>query len=68
MTRIATVVEPGEVVHVIAADPTDDRVLEAGRAYDADVIVSGDRHRLDLRAWAEIEIVSPAAFIAGCSG
>jgi putative PIN family toxin of toxin-antitoxin system len=64
MTRIATVVEPSEVVQVIAADPADDRVLESGRAHGADVIVSGDQHLLDLGAWSEIEIVSPAGFIA----
>jgi putative PIN family toxin of toxin-antitoxin system len=64
MTRIAAVVEPREVVQVVMADPTDDRVLEAARAFDADVIVSGDRHLLDLGAWSEIEILSPAELIA----
>ena len=64
MTRIAMVVEPSEVVQVIRADQADDRVLEAAHACHADVIVSGDRHLLDLGAWNEIEIVSPAEFIA----
>ena len=64
MTRIASVVEPSEAVQVVMADPTDDRVLEAARAFDADVIVSGDRHLLDLGTWREIEIISPAEFIA----
>lgn len=63
MTRIAAVVEPSEVVEVVSADPADDRVLEAARAFDADVIVSGDRHLLDLGTWSEIEIISPAEFI-----
>ena len=64
MTRIAALVEPNEMVHVIRTDPADDRVLEAARAFDADVIVSGDRHLLDLRTWDEIEILSPAELIA----
>lgn len=63
MTRIATIVEPSEMVRVIAADPADDRVLEAGRAYGAEVIVSVDRHLLDLGSWDGIEVVSPAEFI-----
>jgi putative PIN family toxin of toxin-antitoxin system len=63
MTRIAAVVEPSEVVQVVGADPADDRVLEAARAFDADVIVSGDRHLLNLGTWSEIEIISPAEFI-----
>lgn len=54
----------GETVQVVRADPADDRVLEAARAFDADVIVSGDRHLLDLETWSEIEIVSPAELIA----
>jgi putative PIN family toxin of toxin-antitoxin system len=64
MTRIAAVVEPSETVQVVRADPADDRVLEAARAFDADVIVSGDRHLLDLGTWSEIEIISPAESIA----
>jgi putative PIN family toxin of toxin-antitoxin system len=63
MTRIASVVEPVETIHVITGDPADDRVLEAARAFGADVIVSGDRHLLDLGTWSDIEIVPPAAFI-----
>jgi putative PIN family toxin of toxin-antitoxin system len=63
MTRIAAVVEPSEVVQFVRADSADDRVLEAARAFGADVIVSGDRHLLDLGTWSEIEIISPAEFI-----
>ena len=63
MTQIATVVEPSEVVRVVMADPADDRVLEAARAFGADVIVSGDKHLLDLGTWSEIEILSPAEFL-----
>lgn len=64
MTRIASVVEPSESVQVVRADPADDRVLEAAHAFGADVIVSGDRHLLDLGTWSGIEIISPAVFIA----
>jgi putative PIN family toxin of toxin-antitoxin system len=63
MTRIAAVIEPMETVQVVRADPADDRVLEAARAFGADVIVSGDRHLLDLGTWSEIDIISPAEFI-----
>ena len=64
VARIAVVVEPNETIHVIKADPADDRVLEAARAFGADMIVSGDRHLLDLGTWSEIEVLSPAEFIA----
>ena len=64
VARIAVVVEPGEVVQVVSTNPADDRVLEAARAFDADVIVSGDRHLLDLGTWSEIGIITPAELIA----
>jgi predicted nucleic acid-binding protein len=64
MIRIAVVVEPGEVVQVVGADPAGDRLLEAARAFDADVIVSGDRHLLALGRWSEIDVLSPAEFLA----
>jgi len=63
MTRVASVVKPVETVQAVIADPADDRVLEAARAFDADVIVSGDRHLLDLGTWSDVEIISPAEFI-----
>lgn len=64
LMRIAVVVEPSEAVQVVTADPADDRVLEAARAFGADVIVSGDRHLLGLGAWDGIEILSPADLLA----
>ncbi len=63
MTRVASVIKPVETVQVVIADPADDRVLEAARAFGAEVIVSGDRHLLDLGTWSDIEIMSPAVFI-----
>jgi putative PIN family toxin of toxin-antitoxin system len=60
----SVLVEPSLMLNVIAADPADDRVLEAAVAGEADYIVSGDRHLLDLNAYQGILIVSPAVFLA----
>jgi predicted nucleic acid-binding protein len=38
-------------------------VLEAAAAARADLIVSGDKHLLDLVAWEGIRILSPAEFV-----
>ncbi len=57
VARIGTVVRPSDTVSVIHRDPDDDRVLEAAREGSADVIVSGDRHLLDLRSWEGIRVV-----------
>jgi putative PIN family toxin of toxin-antitoxin system len=64
LLRVAELVEPTATVHVVKADPADDRVLEAAAESRAEVIVSGDRHLLRLKAWQGISIESPAAFVA----
>ena len=62
---ITRIVAPSEIVAVIQADPTDDRILECAVAADADVIVSGDRHLLALGNFGGIGIQRPADFLAG---
>jgi putative PIN family toxin of toxin-antitoxin system len=61
VARIGEVVRPAETVEVVAEDPADDRVLEAAAAGHANLIVSGDRHLLNLKAWQGVEIVKAAA-------
>ena len=56
-------VVPTRRVNVVRADPDDNRILEAADASDAECIVSGDKHLLDLRQWEGIFIVSPAVFM-----
>ena len=60
----ATIVEPAEVPPVITNDPTDDHVLACGVTGEADIIVSGDRHLLELREHRGIRVLSPRAFVA----
>ena len=57
------VVEPKEELEVIEDDPDDNRVLECAVAAEADYIVSGDHHLLDLGEYRGIEILPPAGFI-----
>jgi putative PIN family toxin of toxin-antitoxin system len=62
------IVHPTRRLHVVAADPADNRVLEAAAAAGAEVVVSGDAHLLRLRAWEGIRIVAFAQFLAQYSG
>ena len=48
--------------HVVA-DPTDDRVLECAVAAQADFILSGDRHLLNLKSFGKIPILAPSDFL-----
>jgi uncharacterized protein len=45
---------PAGTLQVIAADPADNRILECAEAGNADVIVSGDKHLLQLKQSAPI--------------
>jgi uncharacterized protein len=56
---VCEVVTPEGRVHAIAADPDDDVILEYARAANADLIISGDSHLLDLGQWMGIEILRP---------
>lgn len=64
LQELCTVVMSTKAVRAIADDPDDNRILECAFAAEADVIVSGDAHVLELGQWRGISIRSPAAFIA----
>lgn len=55
-------VHPQERLAVIADDP-DNRILECAIASQADFIISGDKHLLNLRNYQGIKIVTPAEFL-----
>ena len=57
---LVRIVVPASVPPVIAADPDDDHVLACAVAAQADLIVSGDAHPLNLKAYQDIPIVSAA--------
>ena len=65
---ISLLVTPVERVSVVKDDPDDDRILEAALAARADIIVSGDKHLLNLKTWNGIEILSPVGFLERISG
>lgn len=60
---LVTIVVPAVIEVTIGRDPSDDQVLAAALAAQADLIVSGDAHLLDLKTFRGIEIVSAAAAV-----
>ena len=48
---------------IIEKDPKDDKFLHAAIEANADFIISGDHHLLDLIEYKEIKIVSPNEFL-----
>jgi hypothetical protein len=55
-------VQPQERLAIIADDP-DNRILECAVAGQANFIISGDHHLLDLKNYQGIKIVTPARFL-----
>lgn len=54
---------PEERLHIIEADPKDDKFLEAAVAGKVDFIVSGDNHLLELKEFRNIPIISGSEFL-----
>jgi uncharacterized protein len=63
LQNAADAVAPQLVLDVVKDDPDDNRVLECAVAGRADYIVSGDRHLLQLSAYASIPIVTARQFL-----
>ena len=54
---------PGKVPDVVAEDPDDNHVIACAFAANADRIVTGDTHLLDLAEYQGIVIQSPEVFL-----
>jgi len=46
-------------INAVKADPDDNKIIECAACSNADYIVSGDRHLLDLKEYKSIKIVTP---------
>lgn len=66
--ELCQIVTPQVRIRAITADPDDNMILECAAAANADVIVSGDSHLLDLGQWKDIRILSPADFAKEIEG
>jgi putative PIN family toxin of toxin-antitoxin system len=63
LCAVCNIIHPIVRVHAIAADPDDNMILECALESNADVVVSGDHHLLDLGAFRGIQIVTPSAYL-----
>ena len=63
--KLISQVVPGEMkIDVVNKDPDDNIILACAQEGNADYIVSGDKHLIDLKFFNEIEILKPADFLA----
>lgn len=63
LREYALFLEDLSVAPVIAADPDDDIFLALALASEAEYIISGDGHLLNLGTYRDIAIVTPATFL-----
>jgi hypothetical protein len=61
---LATVVHPAAIPPTILEDPDDDQVLACALTAKADLIVSGDRHLLDLKQYRDIRTATATEALA----
>ena len=55
---LAIAVRPHEIAPVIKADPDDDKFLACAKTANAEIIVSGNSHLLDLKEYERIKIMT----------
>ena len=62
VSQVATVLRPRPTLHILKDGP-DNRILECAIAAQAEFVVSGDRHLLALKHYANITMISLADFL-----
>jgi hypothetical protein len=65
---LTTVVHPVTIPPTILDDPDDDQVLACALAAKVEIIVSGDRHLIDLKEHQGIRVVAVAEAVKTISG
>lgn len=62
ISKAATVLKPDIRINVLK-DAPDNRILECAKQAHADLIVTGDKHLLDLKSYENIGITNIAGFL-----
>lgn len=57
------VVDPKSKIHLIKKDTADNKFLECAQEGNADFIISGDKHLLELKNYKNCQIVTPKEFL-----
>ena len=65
---LATLVQPAAIDPTVPDDPDDDAVLACAVAAEAEAIVSGDGHLLELKEYGSIPILTTAQLLSKIEG
>ena len=61
--ELGEIIVPEKRINRIKKDPDDNRILECALTANADFIISGDNHLLEIKDFQNIPIISPAEFL-----
>ena len=61
--KVSKLVKPNIKLSIVKDDEDDNRILECAETANANYIISGDRHLLELKNHKNIKIVSPKEFL-----
>lgn len=64
LAKTVTVVSPQRKLNVVKSDKTDNKIIEAAVEAEADYIITGDKHLLQIRKYQNIKIVFPSSFLS----
>lgn len=62
IVRITRPVKTTKTLHIITADPSDNRILECAATAQANYIVSGDQHLLRFKTFGDARVLKVAIF------
>lgn len=60
---LVKICDPDIKIDAVHADKTDNKIIECAVFAGADVIISGDKHLLDMKKYHNIRILKPADFL-----
>ncbi|MCK5786975.1 MAG: putative toxin-antitoxin system toxin component, PIN family [Candidatus Sabulitectum sp.] len=63
ITKCGILVEPQILNQIICEDPDDDKFIAAALGSSSKIIITGDKHLLDVSGYSGIEMIKPAEFV-----
>jgi putative PIN family toxin of toxin-antitoxin system len=63
MTIHSTVISPINLPQPVSSDPDDDKFIACALSAHCKIIISGDKHLLDISGYEGIQVLKPATFV-----
>lgn len=59
----SNICQPQKLIESVCADPNDDKLIACAIASKTKIIISGDKHLLDVSGYKGIEVLTPRRFL-----